>query len=145
MKKVVFGLMILLMMAFQCESPEEEYGPEGHWYIKNQTDNVLRVSISGPRRLVNGGFVLPDDSVEIHDNWWAWVMDRSPSFRDFSVVDSISIYDYDDGVELQKWIRAESEPGQYDIFDESQWSHYVTNYRENFIWTFSVSNGDSNR
>ena len=40
-----------------------------------------------------------DDSVEIHDNWWAWVMDRSPSFRDFSVVDSISIYDYDDGVE----------------------------------------------
>ena len=36
MKKVVFGLMILLMMAFQCESPEEEYGPEGHWYIKNQ-------------------------------------------------------------------------------------------------------------
>ena len=91
---------------------------------------------------MNGGFVLPDDSVEIHDNWWAWVMDRSPSFRDFSVVESISIYDYDDGVVLQKWIRAESEPGQYDIFDRSLWAYYVTRLSSRFTWVFNITDED---
>ena len=137
MKKVVFGLTVLLLMSFQCESE----GPEGLWYIKNQTDNVLRVSVSGIMRLKNGGFVLPGDSVAIHHEMHTSAV-SGPSFEDFSVVDNIRVYDYDNDVELQHWIRAESEPGRYDIFDESQWDHYVKFF---FIWTFSISNEDSGR
>ena len=142
MKKFLF-LVVLMLTA--CDPEEYMNYYYGWFYFKNSTDNelIVRLSINeSPDRVSEYDDVtlVPGKSEIIF--WYNHLLvDNVPLFKDFLVVDTITVCD-NNGKELIKYIQGEIKEGQRDVFDEKEWSYTENPDELTYIWQFNITEED---
>ena len=142
--KIKHLLILVVLTLLSCDPIEWNTWHTGFWYIKNLTDNDLKITYS--QKHTDTSIVLPKDSICIYGRLYVLTDNDniSPAFDDFLAMDSIYVYDSNGNI-LNSWIQEGHDLDQADIYNESSWkcyknNTYVDGYTiKDFTWTFEIT------
>lgn len=143
--KKLFLLVVLMLTA--CDPPEYTNCYYGWFYFRNSTENefVVHLSIDEDSKTsdYDDALIVPGKSEIIY--WYNPILVYdAPVFKDFLVVDTITVCD-NNGKELIKYIQGEIKEGQRDVFDEKEWSYTENPDELTYIWEFNITEEDIRR
>lgn len=121
----------------------------GWWYIKNESNEVIR--IQNPI-MKNGDHFIPleyGDSVSIFA-YWSTTPDVHPPFDTFSqLVDSLNVFIIDNKLKdsfkytkILQWTKDNQANKSHCIFEEKSWKISYNTYSGDINWTYTIYDSD---
>jgi len=160
MKKIKLLLVLPLVALLSCVKVinEDRYERTGNnvgaWYVKNNTDNELKIvaykHVGLRTTKVYNIWANPQDSTYVYVSVREVKSGKLPQFEDLLDIDSLYICDKDEVV-LRKYLQKNKDTEDRNIFREDMWQYYEdlqgfyykpTNSLMTSIWVYDINEED---